>query len=75
MLQNIYVYNTTKKPEGLSRISSFKRARPHTDDKLISVNLFLVVRKFYKIEFGLFLILQFPPGRLWTTDYSTAGGP
>jgi len=34
-----------------------------------STNLFLVVRKFYKIEFGLFLILQFPSRRLWTTYF------
>jgi hypothetical protein len=33
------------------------------------MNLFLVVRKFYKIELGLFLILQFLPRRLWTTFF------
>jgi hypothetical protein len=39
------------------------------------MNLFLVVRKFYKTEFMLVLILHFPPRKLWTTDFFTAGGP
>jgi len=39
------------------------------------MNLFLLVGKFYKINLGLLLIMQFSSRRLWTTDFSTDGRP